>query len=165
MAKKDFPELHTQKISHLRQREIQASVAACLIKRFEKTLGKEKAIKEATAAIALDSKKAGSIIAKNYGGNTIFELGRLMREIWSDDNALTVDVLEETTQKFCFNVTRCKYVEMYEKMGIRDLGFCLSCSRDAAFIEGFNPKMKLSRTQTIMEGATHCDFRISLEEK
>jgi hypothetical protein len=164
VSEKDSSKLHTQKISHLRQREIQAPVAACLIKRFEEILGRKKAIKEATTAIALDSKKAGSIISKNYKGNTILELGRLMREIWSEDNALTVDILEETSQKLSFNVTRCKYVEMYEKMGIRDLGFCLSCSRDAAFIEGFNPKMKLSRTQTIMEGATYCDFQISLKE-
>lgn len=28
-----------------------------------------------------------------------------------------------------------------------------------SMIEGFNPKITLTRTQTIMEGATHCDFR------
>ena len=38
----------------------------------------------------------------------------------------------------------------------------LSCNRDFALIEGFNPTVKLERTQTIMEGATHCDFRYSL---
>ncbi len=30
---------------------------------------------------------------------------------------------------------------------------------DAALVEGFNPAIAFTRTQTLMEGATHCDFR------
>ena len=26
-------------------------------------------------------------------------------------------------------------------------------------IAGFNPELELTRTQTVMEGASHCDFR------
>ncbi|HYM67718.1 MAG TPA: L-2-amino-thiazoline-4-carboxylic acid hydrolase [Patescibacteria group bacterium] len=29
-------------------------------------------------------------------------------------------------------------------------------------VEGFNPAVTLKRTQTVMEGATHCDFRFEL---
>jgi hypothetical protein len=28
-------------------------------------------------------------------------------------------------------------------------------------IAGFNPDLKLTRTQTVMEGASHCDFRFT----
>jgi hypothetical protein len=52
---------------------------------------------------------------------------------------------------------------MYEREGMKELGFCLSCSRDEPFTKGFNPRMKLLRTRTIMEGASHCDFRFVLE--
>jgi len=31
-------------------------------------------------------------------------------------------------------------------------------------VEGFNPRMKLVRTKTIMEGNDHCDFRIIFKE-
>jgi hypothetical protein len=48
---------------------------------------------------------------------------------------------------------------MYEEMGIKELGFILSCSRDFPFMEGFNPEIELRRTKTIMEGAECCDFR------
>jgi len=44
----------------------------------------------------------------------------------------------------------------------------LSCSRDGAFCVGYNPAIAFERTQTIMEGASHCDFRYRLnagEEK
>ena len=31
--------------------------------------------------------------------------------------------------------------------------------------QGFNPKLTLERTQTIMQGASHCDFRFRLQAK
>jgi hypothetical protein len=51
---------------------------------------------------------------------------------------------------------------MYRALGIPELGAILSCNRDAALIEGFNPAVQLERTQTLMGGATHCDFRYRL---
>ncbi|MGH7364833.1 MAG: L-2-amino-thiazoline-4-carboxylic acid hydrolase [Candidatus Rokuibacteriota bacterium] len=38
----------------------------------------------------------------------------------------------------------------------------LSCNRDFSLIEGFNPAVKLTRTRTVMEGTSHCDFRFEL---
>jgi hypothetical protein len=73
-------------------------------------------------------------------------------------------VIEQTEDVFSFNVTRCRYAELYEKLGIRELGSALSCARDYALIEGFNPDVSLKRTQTIMEGAPHCDFRYGLKK-
>ena len=73
-------------------------------------------------------------------------------------------MLEQTENTFFFNVTRCRFAEAYEKLGIMELGVALSCCRDFGFIEGFNPKIKLVRTQTIMEGAPICDFRYTLKE-
>ncbi len=32
-------------------------------------------------------------------------------------------------------------------------------------VEGFNSDIKFERTQTIMSGAEHCDFRYSLDSK
>jgi hypothetical protein len=48
---------------------------------------------------------------------------------------------------------------------LAQFGVGLSCCRDAPFARGFNPQLKLVRTQTIMEGADHCDFRYYLEDK
>jgi hypothetical protein len=72
---------------------------------------------------------------------------------------LRIEVVERTPQAFGFNVTRCRYAELYRSLGIPELGAVLSCNRDYALIEGFNPDVELTRTQTIMQGATHCDFR------
>ena len=47
---------------------------------------------------------------------------------------------EDTDVAFSFNVTRCRYAELYKKLGIRELGFALSCARDFALIKGFTRK-------------------------
>ena len=48
-------------------------------------------------------------------------------------------------------------------MGVPELGFLLSCGRDFALTEGMSPDMELTRTQTIMQGAAHCDFRFQMK--
>ena len=40
-----------------------------------------------------------------------------------------------------------------------ELGFLLVCSADFDTAAGFGPGIRLTRTQTIMQGASHCDFR------
>ena len=52
---------------------------------------------------------------------------------------------------------------MYHALGLADVGATLSCQRDYALAQGFNPAIQLERTHTIMEGASHCDFRFRLE--
>jgi hypothetical protein len=76
---------------------------------------------------------------------------------------MTVRFLERTERTLSFDVTRCGYADLYGRLGMRDLGYCLSCSRDEPFARGFNPRLALARTQTIMRGAATCDFRFALE--
>ena len=66
---------------------------------------------------------------------------------------------EQSDDRLSFDVTRCRYAELYRALGIPELGAVLSCNRDAALIDGFNPAVTFVRTQTIMEGAPCCDFR------
>jgi hypothetical protein len=150
-------------MSNLQRREIQAEFFATLIREFISEFGYERAMQAATAAIQKDAFLAGKNLAEKYGGNSLPDLLRLIREVWAEDNALEFTLLEQTGQELCFNVTRCKYAELYERQGVKEYGYCLSCNRDAALIAGFNPHMRLVRTQTIMQGADFCDFRIELD--
>ena len=78
------------------------------------------------------------------------------------DEALRIDTIEATDERFAFNVTRCRYAEMHRELGVPELGAIFSCNRDAALIEGVNPDVALERTQTLMVGASHGDFRYTL---
>ncbi len=68
-------------------------------------------------------------------------------------------MIDDKPGVFDFNVRRCRYAETYRAMGLGEIGDILSCNRDGAFCEGYDPRIKLTRTQTIMKGASHCDFR------
>jgi predicted hydrocarbon binding protein len=82
---------------------------------------------------------------------------------WTKEDALELDVLVAEPDKMDFNVTRCRYAEMYHEMGLGDIGHLLSCHRDGDFCIGYNPDIELTRTQTLMTGASHCDFRYRLK--
>jgi hypothetical protein len=82
--------------------------------------------------------------------------------LWTTEDALEIEVLESSPTTLHFNVKRCRYAEMYREMGLGDIGDLLSCQRDGDFCIGYNPDIEFKRTQTIMKGAAHCDFRYSL---
>lgn len=78
---------------------------------------------------------------------------------YARDDALAYDVIAQTEDTFAFDVTRCAYAEFYKALGEPELGFLLVCTADFATADGFGPDVRLTRTQTIMQGASHCDFR------
>jgi len=150
-------------ISNLKRREIQAEFFAYLIRGYINELGQDSAMELASTAIREDALQSGRNMAEKYNGNTFSELLKVVKEVWAERDSLEFDILEKTRHRLSFNVTRCLYAELYDRLGIKEYGFCLSCNRDEAFIQGFNPRMKLLRDQTIMQGAKTCDFRIILE--
>ncbi len=147
------------KSSHIKRREIQAPIVSEILNEFIKELGKERALEILSRVIEKDARDSGRILADEFKGNKMTELSQLIREVWCDEGAMIIDILKETENQFHFNVTKCRYAEVYKKLNVQELGKCLSCDRDFPFNDGFNPEIKLERTQTIMEGAEHCDFR------
>ena len=150
---------NSQEISHLKRREIQAPIVSSIINGFIEELGEERTLEIVSKVIEKDAIVSGRLLADKYKGNSMSELSKLIREVWCDEGAMVIDVLKENENEFRFNVLECKYAEVYKKLEVPELGKCLSCERDFSFNDGFNPEIKLERTQTIMEKANHCDFR------
>jgi hypothetical protein len=142
----------------LQQREIEANVIAPMFRAFVAEVGEPRAREILTGVIRELARLAGCAAAASAGGNDLAHLKRAV-EKWTENGALELTVLRDDTEAFEFDVTRCRFAEMYHRLGLADLGPILSCGRDGAMIEGFNPDIALTRTQTIMEGAPHCDFR------
>jgi L-2-amino-thiazoline-4-carboxylic acid hydrolase len=142
----------------LERREIEAKVIGPLIRGFAAEIGPEKTLEVVRKVISGLAREAGGDLARRLGGASLEAFAGAL-DLWSAGGALEIEVLERTPERLSFNVTRCKYAEMYRALGLADLGGSLSCLRDHALIEGFNPEVTLTRTQTIMEGASHCDFR------
>jgi hypothetical protein len=84
---------------------------------------------------------------------------------WTAEGALEIEVHEATPERLSFDVTRCRYAEMYREMGLAEIGHLLSCNRDGEFCVGYSPAMRLERTETLMKGGRRCDFRYRMEPK
>ena len=151
----------TQKIGVLMRRETEVRILIPFLQDLYKEFSKEKILNVLEKTIKEIAKIQGEELSKEYGKNVDAFLDTL--KFWTKDDALEIDVLEKSDSKLSFNVTRCKYAEMYSALGISDLGAVLSCNRDAALIEGFNPKASLDRKETIMSGDKCCTFRYTFE--
>ena len=150
-------------ITLLQQREIEAKIVGPIFRAFAQEVGEPRAREILVGAIRDLARNAGSAAATACGGNDLQQLSSTI-ENWRAGQALTLDILHRDDQSLEFNVTRCQFAEMYRRLGLEELGPILSCDRDAAMIEGFNPEIEFQRTQTIMEGAAHCDFRYHFEK-
>jgi fumarate reductase iron-sulfur subunit len=153
----------TEPISILDRRKIEAQIAGPLIKAFIEKIGEEKALVVVRSVIGKLARQSGTDLAKALGGNTMADLARGLTA-WAKGDAYEMEVIALSESEYAYNITRCRYAEMYKEIGLADLGVVLSCGRDFELITGFNPKMKLTRTKTIMEGRDCCDFRVELLE-
>ena len=164
MERKQVPVDDLNEIGVLKRREIEARVIAPVVEELSKEFGRERVLEVVRKVIIRIAADQGGGLAARMGGGSPSHLADSLKD-WKKDDALELEVLELSDEKLSFNVNRCRYAELYQALGIPDLGEILSCDRDFSLSEGFNPKLKLTRTQTILGGASHCDFRYTLDRE
>ena len=155
---------HPEGLSMLEKRRIEAEILKEVYQTLKESHGVEiarKTIAESVRRSAIEQARAFAAAAP--GGPSLKAFQDVM-PLWTKGGALEIQVKEQTADTFTFNVVRCRYAETYKAMGLGEIGHLLSCNRDGAFCEGYDPKLKLERSQTIMQGASHCDFRYRYED-
>jgi hypothetical protein len=153
----------TQTMAMLEKRRIEAAILKHVYDTLKASHGIQVAQKAIGEAVRKSAMEQAGELAKAAGGKTSLETFIARQEPWLRGESLTIEVKEHTDTRYRYNVTRCKYAEMYRDMGLSDIGHLLSCQRDATFCEGYDDRIKLKRTQTIMQGASHCDFDYTFE--
>jgi L-2-amino-thiazoline-4-carboxylic acid hydrolase len=146
-------------ISVIQQAKIQAQVLVPLVKALQAELGEARANALVRKALGDTYRRHGE---EFWRTKTEKNLGKAMASAFATyarDEALDYRVIEQSQDSFAMDVTGCRYAEFYKELGEPELGFLLVCSADFDTAEGFDPDIKLTRTQTIMQGAGHCDFR------
>jgi hypothetical protein len=143
----------------IEQVKAQAQVLVPLVKALQAELGEER-------ANALLRKSLGEVYrrlgeqwwrakqSRHVGENMASAFASFAR-----DGALDYSVRAQSQDTYEIDVTGCRYAEFYRELGEPALGFLLVCSADFTFTEGLGADITLTRTQTIMQGASHCDFR------
>ena len=150
-------------IGVLKRREIEARILVPFVDALSEELAREDVTRILRETIVRVAREQGEALAEECGSRDLRSFAGAL-DAWTRDDALQLDVIEQNPGSLAFNVRRCRYAEMYRELGIPELGVILSCNRDAALIEGFNPEVEFTRTKTLMEGADCCDFRYSAAE-
>jgi len=151
----DEPEIP---ISHLQRRKIEGRVLIPFIEACREKFGEGSTRELVVSVIRTLAAQDGARWADSYGMD-IASLRDVADKVWAGGGSLEIEVIDQDKDRLDFNVTRCRYAEFFKELGLAEMGYLVHCNRDHAMIVGFNPDLELTRTQTIMQGATHCDFR------
>ena len=149
----------------IEQAKIQARVLVPLVQALQAELGEDRANELVRKALGdmyrnLGEKWWQAQGAKSLGENIASAFAR-----FAAGDALDYQVVKQSEDTVEIDVTGCRYAQFYKELGVPELGFLMVCGSDFPMAEGFGPDIKLTRTQTIMQGASHCDFRYALKKR
>jgi hypothetical protein len=154
-----------QTLAMLERRRIEASILKHVYETLKASHGTETAKRAVADSVRRSAVEQAGQFAAAVGGRTSMQTFIDRQELWTRGGALEREVVEQSDTKYRFNVTRCKYAEMYRDMGLGEIGHLLSCQRDGTFCEGYDKRLTLRRTQTIMQGASHCYFDYTYDKE
>src|SRR5215831_3682740 len=141
------------------QAKIQAQVLVPLVKALQAELGADRANAIVRKALGNVYRRLGETWWRAQRGESFGENMASTFAMYAAGDALDYQVVKQSEDTFEIDVTGCRYAQFYKELGEPELGFLLVCTSDFHMAEGYGPEIKLTRTQTIMQGASHCDFR------
>ena len=138
-----------------------------LARELEGFMGKEKAhetVEKVFERIATDRVKKQ---ADEKPINNFEEFKNAFKENMNQSltsHATNLTFVEETSKKLSANITECLYAKTFKEMNAMDLGYLICCKTDFATTKILNPKLKLTRTKTLMLGDECCNTTYTWEE-
>jgi L-2-amino-thiazoline-4-carboxylic acid hydrolase-like protein len=147
----------------IEQVKIQAQVLVPLVRALQAELGEEQANTIVRKALGDLYRAYGEKWWRTRGAGNLGETMASAFDRFAAGDALVYEVVRQAPDAFEIDVTECRYAKFYKEIGAPELGFLLTCSVDFPMAEGFGVNVQLTRTQTIMQGASHCDFRYRLK--
>ncbi len=79
------------------------------------------------------------------------------------DHVLSMNWIEKTDKAAELRVTECLWAATFREAGAADIGYASICHPDFAAASAFNPKIRMTRTKTLMQGHECCNHRWVLE--
>jgi predicted hydrocarbon binding protein len=132
-----------------------------LFAQMEQEMGREKAL-----AIL---RRAGERYGRKVGEGHVARLGKIdnfqdFKALWHKvistplwEGTQDSEIVEEGTDHLSMRVTRCLWAETFKKLGDVEAGYLMCCNCDHEMVRAYNPRLRISRTRTIMQGDDHCN--------
>ncbi|MHA1126236.1 MAG: L-2-amino-thiazoline-4-carboxylic acid hydrolase [Candidatus Heimdallarchaeota archaeon] len=130
-------------------------------------IGKEETLKELEKYGESVAKRSVQNIVKKSPINNFEDFRNAFKGLLNSplfETCLTYDIVEDTDKKFKMKVTECLWTKVFNDLQEPEIGYCSNCHSDFAMAEAFHPKIKLTRTKTLMQGDDQCDHTYTWEE-
>ena len=107
-----------------------------------------------------DNRKRGERLAKRIPKNDLsFFAGAFLNPGVDFQHSMTYEIIENTEKAFEVKITECLTELTFREANALDIGFASVCYADYGYPEGLNPKLKLVRDKTLMQGHDCCNHR------
>lgn len=133
---------------------------ASYLRALEKEYGSE-AIEIAAGARYDLTHKQWAELARSQARNDVTTLLELLWE--GAGPLLEYEVPYHDSEEIRLRVTKCFWADAFREIGAPDIGKTLYCDDEYASASGFNARIRLVRTKTLMEGDDCCDHCYLLE--
>jgi L-2-amino-thiazoline-4-carboxylic acid hydrolase len=156
--------------------KIQADVLVPLLRAFREELGVERANRIAWKGLEKWRSDFIRELGKSVpgeGSNTERFLGSVQAMMPHIGDAIDYKWLQgesaldgKINERIEFDITGCRFAQLFRALGEPELGFALLCAGDNTLTDEVGKgDIEFKRTQTIMQGGDHCDFRFALKKK
>ena len=150
-------------LPYLERVKIQSEILLPLYKLLRAEVGNERAAAMLRAAVSEFAHGIGAAVAQSVPGSSLDKLRSLM-PMFTAGNALVVEPLADNNREFSVNIRACKYAEHFKAIGEPEFGAMMTCEIDPPMTAALGSDITLERSQTIMSGGSHCDFRWKASE-
>ena len=131
-----------------------------LMQRLEVELGEERFIELLQHAACEVTAQEGRRSAESAPCN---DLGAFTQVLRDPDrfhrHVLAYEVVQDSDAAFEIRVTGCLWARTFRQAGAADIGYAAICHPDYAACQAFNPRIRMVRTRTLMQGDECCDHR------
>lgn len=78
-------------------------------------------------------------------------------------HALDAEIVEQSPEAFEYRVKSCLWARVFRDMDAADIGYSMICYPDYPVAKSLNPKLRLIRTKTLMQGDDSCSLRYVMD--
>ena len=128
-----------------------------MMKALEKEFGKDKIIDFLKKTTTERLIKRGQSQAEQSPDNSLNTYVDQFRAGYK--NTLKKEIVEDSENAFELKVTECIWASTFLEADMGEYGYAMICWGDYAWAEGFNPKIKMVRDKTLMQGHDCCNHR------
>jgi hypothetical protein len=131
-----------------------------IIQNLGKNMDKREYIEILKRAAEAAGKQSGQLMAKSFLENGLAAFTTVLKKpdpFWQ--HALTSKIIEDTEKAFEIEVTECLWAKTFREAKAGEIGYATVCRQDYTMCQGFNPKIRMIRTKTLMQDHDHCNHR------